>query len=59
MKKSNKELENDEGLECLENTIMVLETMKVGSGFCRTEIEALNTAIEIINFVKDFYVYYI
>ena len=46
----------DKALESLENTIMVLETMAFGKGFCRTEVEALKSAIIYLNGVKDMYV---
>lgn len=47
---------NDKSLERLEEVIMVLNTMCVGNGFCRTEIDALKYAIVALEFIRDWYV---
>ena len=50
-----KELERDlKELERLENIIMVLETMTIGKGFSRTELESLYSAIYFLKAFKDF-----
>lgn len=48
----------DKALEHLENTIIVLETMKFGNslGLCRTEKEALEDAVFYLNEIKDIYI---
>ena len=48
-------MKDDKALEHLENTIIVLETMVFGKGFCRTENEALESAIKYLKGVKDLY----
>lgn len=47
----------DTALEHLENTIMVLKTMNFGNSFglCRTEKEALESAIIYLDRIKDIY----
>lgn len=48
----------DAALEHLENTIIVLDTMKFGNslGLCRTEKEALEDAVFYLNEIKDIYI---
>jgi hypothetical protein len=45
----------DRALEHLENTIIVLETMKFGKGFSRTEVEALDSAVVYLDGLKEIY----
>ena len=49
-------MNEDKTLDNLENTIIVLETMVFGKGFCRTEILALQYAIEYLTKLKDYYI---
>jgi len=46
----------DKAFERLEEVIMVLNTMLVGNGFCRTEISALEYAVASLEFIRDWYV---